>query len=231
MHLELIALAVLFVAALAWIYRRDRARVRAARAALFDRCLDLFDDRRLRQDAVDMPVLDGVYRGRAFRIVPIIDHINLRKVPSLWLLVTLRETVPYEGVLDFLVRPQNTEFYSPSADLPVMLPAQAGWPEHAALRTDRPDAAPPVDLVGRHIDFFDDPYAKELLIAPGGVRLVYQANQARRSHYLVLRQAEFEDLSLDPERLRALMDRAIALHDDLQRSVHAGGQDSVDAAA
>lgn len=217
MHYELIALAAAFAAILWWILARDRARIRAARGALFDACRGLFESCQVTQDGVDMAVLRGRYRGRAFRIDPVIDHVNLRKLPVLWLKVTLLEGGPDEGVLDFLVRPQNTEFYSPSAELPVAIEPPAGWPAHATLRTDRPEAMPPAEVVGRHIGFFDDPRAKELLVTPRGVRLVYQANQARRSHYLVLRQAEFEDLALDPALLGDLMDCAIALHDDLVR--------------
>lgn len=215
MRYDLIALAVAFLAILIWMYRRDRARVRAARGGFFAGSLDLFQSYRVTQDGPDMPVLVGRYRDREFRIEPIIDHINLRKLPSLWLLVTLRAPLPYPGTLDLLVRPQNTEFYSPSAQLPVAIDPPPGWPVHAALRTDRPEAMPPASVLEEHLDFFDDPRAKELLVTPRGIRLVYQAAQAQRSHYLVLRQAEFEDLSLDPDLLKDLMDRAIALHDSL----------------
>lgn len=225
MRMELIALAVVFAAILWWIYARDRARIKASRGGLFDGCRDLFESCAIAQDGVDMAVLDGRYRGHDFRILPIIDHVNLRKLPSLWLLVTLRERGPYEGAVDFLVRPQNTEFYSPSSSLPVALEIPPAWPAHATLRTDRRDAMPPLPLIGRHMGFFDDPKAKELLVAPLGVRLVYQADQGRRAHYLVLRQAEFEGLTVAPELLRDLMDRAIALHYDLQRSVHGQAPD------
>lgn len=220
MRYDLIVLALAFVAVLWWMYRRDRARTKAARAAFFAGCLDLFESCRVTQDDVDMPMLEGCYRGCAFRVEPIIDQINLRKLPSLWLLVTLRAPGPYRGILDFLVRPQNTEFYSPSAHLPVSVEPPAGWSAHASLRTDRPEDMPPAEVIGRHICFFDDVRAKEMLVTPRGVRLVYQANQARRSHYLVLRQAEFEELALAPDLLRDLMDRAIALHYDLERSAH-----------
>jgi hypothetical protein len=217
---DLIALAVVLAGILVWMYRRDRARIKAARAGFFRDCLDLFDACRVTQDAVDMPVLDGRYRGHRVRVEPIIDHVNLRKLPSLWLLVTLRAPTPYGGVLDFLVRPQNTEFYSPSAALPVAIEPPPGWPAHAVLRTDQPEAMPPAEVIGRHIDFFADPRAKELVVTPRAIRLVYQASQAQRSHYLVLRQAEFADLTLDPARLRDMLDRAVALHDDLLRSHH-----------
>lgn len=215
MRYDLIALAAGFLVILAWMYRRDRKRIRAERAGFFAGCLDLFRSYRVTQDGLDMPVLTARYRDRDFRIEPIIDHINLRKLPSLWLLVTLRAPSPYTGTLDLLVRPQNTEFYSPSGRLPVTIDLPAGWPTHATLRTDRPEAMPPAAALEEHLGFFNDPRAKELLVAPRGVRLVYQAEQARRAHYLVLRQAEFGDMRLAPDLLQDLMDRAIAIHDSL----------------
>lgn len=230
MRYDLIALAAIFVAVLGWRYARDRARIRSARAAFFNDCLSMFDSCRVTQDAIDMPVLDGRYRGHDFRIAPIIDHINLRKLPSLWLLVTLRAPTPFAGTFDFLVRPQNTEFYSPSSNLPVAMNPPPGWPQHAAFRSDRPEAMPPLDCIAPHMSFFDDPRAKELLITPNGLRLVYQANQAQRAHYLVLRQAEFTDLTLDPARLRDLMDRAIALYEELERTAHGQSQRTAEAA-
>lgn len=89
---------------------------------------------------------------------------------------------------------------------------------------------PPLDLIAPHMSFFDDPRAKELLITPHGLRLVYQADQAQRAHYLVLRQAAFTDLTLDPARLRDLMDRAIALYEDLKGTVHGQAQRTAEAA-
>ena len=52
---------------------------------------------------------------------------------------------------------------------------------------------------------------KELVITPRGVRLVYQAAQAERAEYLVLRQAHFTNNKADPALVRTLLDRAIAI--------------------
>jgi hypothetical protein len=62
---------------------------------------------------------------------------------------------------------------------------------------------------------FQRPQTKELLVTAKGVRIVHMLDQARRAEYLVLRQAEFELGTVDKETLRDLMDRAIALHQDL----------------
>jgi hypothetical protein len=215
---DVLALAVLLVVALCCLHRRHRARVRAERGAIFSGALSLFDRYRVTQDDVDFATLEGRYRGYDVRLEPIVDHIAVRKVPSLWLLATVRAPVPFAGVFDFLARPQNIEFYSPSASLDHAIAIPAGWPEHASLRTDRPDAMPPQAVMARHMDFFADPKAKEMLVTPKGVRLVYQANQAERSQYLVLRQADFANVSLSAELIRRLLDQAIALHEDLMRT-------------
>lgn len=184
---------------------------------MFQPCLGLFDTYRVVQDDVYFPILTGRYGGVRVRLEPIADHVVMRKIPSLWLLVTIREEVPFEGALDLLVRPQNVEFYSPSARLPVQLEVPPGWPQPAWLRSDDPERMPPLSLIARHIGFFDDPKAKELVVTPKGVRLVYQVNQSVRAHYMVLRQAHFENLALSPERLQDLLDRAVALWEDLRK--------------
>jgi hypothetical protein len=113
------------------------------------------------------------------------------------------------------MRPQGTEFWSPSERLEQPLAVPAGWPPHAAIRSDRPAEAPPLERLARHVGLFGDARVKELLVGPGGSRIVWQANQGRSAHYLVLRQAEFETLALDRDHVRMLLDHAIAIHDDL----------------
>jgi hypothetical protein len=70
---------------------------------------------------------------------------------------------------------------------------------------------------------FDDPRMKELLVAPGGVRLVWQADQGRSAHYLVLRQAEWEKLQIEPDKVRSLLETALAIHRDLLAAAREDG--------
>jgi hypothetical protein len=216
MSYEATAVLALMAAALSYIYWRGRQSIRNKRAAIFDSCLGLFESYRLGQDGVYFPVLKGRYRGYEVQLEPVVDHLAVRKLPSLWLLVTVRGRVRYAGVLDFLVRPLNVEFFSPSATLEIRLPVPTGWPQNAWLRTDLPEGMPPIERIEPHIRFFDDPRAKELLVTPKGVRLVYLAKEGERAHYTVLRQAEFPDPSIPPQLLRDLMDRAVALLEDLK---------------
>ncbi len=217
MRYDALAVAALMGLALVYIHRRSRRSIRTARAAMFDACLPLLDAYRVTQDGLGFPVLEGRYRGHDVQIQPVVDHVAVRKLPSLWLLVTVRGPVRYEGTLDFLVRPLNVEFFSPSATLEKRLPVPPGWPPHSWLRTDDPERMPPVEVVAPHIGFFEDPKAKELLVTPQGVRLVYQGKEGQRAHYAVLRQVEFGDIAVPPELARELLDRALALYRDVER--------------
>ncbi len=215
MRIDLLILIAAAVVALWLVYRRDERRHAADRRGIYDNCLHLFEAAEIAQDGVGFPVLSGRYRGRAFKLEPIADHIVFRKVPSLWLRATVFGAVPYAGAFDFLARPFNSEFWSPLWQFEHVLPIPPGWPEFAACRTDSPQEIPPVETLSRHAVLFDDPKMKELLVTPRGVRLVYQADQGQRSYYLVLRQLVFENAQLDPGLVSSLLDAAIAIHDDV----------------
>ncbi|WP_425450236.1 hypothetical protein [Virgifigura deserti] len=215
MRYEILALALTFITVLWLMHRRHRATIKQTRTRFFDACLPLFDSYRVTQDDIDFPVLAGHYRGYRVRLEPIVDHVAVRKLPSLWLLVTVHGEVPYKGIVDLLARPLNTEFFSPSAGLDTAIEIPPGWPPHASLRTNAPEQMPPMHLLTPHIAIFDDPKTKELLVTPRGVRIVYQANQATRAHYLVLRQAEFKDVAVPAALVQRLLDQAIAVHQTL----------------
>lgn len=213
-----------FAVALWYLYQRGQAAVKVRRGAMFGACLGLFETYRVTQDDVSYPVLRGRYRGYEITLEPIADHIAVRKIPSLWLLATVHGKVPFTGVLDFIVRPHNLEFYSPASRLESMLPVPPEWPQNAWLRTDDPDRMPPIDRLTPHISFFADPKVKELLVTPHGVRLVYQLDQSIRAYYMVLRHVRFDGLVAAEELVRELLDRAIAIHEDLNKEEMAVAQ-------
>src|SRR5262249_19784242 len=100
-----VALAALALLALVFVYRRDRRRLQQVRARYFDDCLSLFAAPTMTQDDVDFPALEATYRGRRVRLQPLVDHVAVRKLPSLWLLLTVFEDLPCGGTLDLLLRP------------------------------------------------------------------------------------------------------------------------------
>jgi hypothetical protein len=197
---------------LAWLYRRDRRRTRHKRGAFFSDCLPLFERYRITQDDIYFPLLEGRYQGFEFHLEPLVDHVVFRKIPSLWLKVTLLAPVRYGGSFDLLMRAQGSEFYSPFGEFEHRAAVPAGWPADAAIGSDDPQAMPPVDLIAPHIRLFADPRMKELLITPRGVRCVYQVQQAERIYYAVLRQIEFAEDRLPVSLARRLLDATLDVY-------------------
>jgi|AntRauTorcE11898_2_1112593.scaffolds.fasta_scaffold11938_2 hypothetical protein len=214
-ELIFVSLGVAAAVLMAYFHRAHRRDMRLRRRAMFDEVLANLKDPDLRQEGIGFPVLDGRYRDHFVRIEPIEEHVGFRKVPSMWLRISVMNELPYRGVFDYLIRPENIEFYSPIGRLPHHLEVPAEWPQQAWLRTDDPETMPPLERVAPHMRFFDDPRAKELMITRRGVRLVYQVHQAERPYYLVLRSVTFEDLNVPWEEAHALLDRAIAIAEDL----------------
>ncbi len=211
----LYAVALVGIALLALLYRRDRRRLKATRAKFFDLCLDLFQAYRVTQDGPVYPLLSGRYREREVRLEPVVDDMARRKVPVLWLKVTVLKPNRYRAILDLLVRPGGVEVYSPSDELDHHLPLPHGWPEQAMLCTDDPSSIPPLELITPHIGIFKDIYMKELVVTSRGVRLMRMIWQAKRLHYLVLREVAFEEIYLDPAIAKTLLDSAVAIADAL----------------
>lgn len=230
MKYEILALTAVLLAILVLMYRRDRKRLRESRAAMYEDCVDLFESAGITQDDVGFPVLTGRYRGYEVKLEPIADYMAFRKVPSLWLLATVFADIPWGGTFDFLVRPQNVEFWSPAWSMKTRLPIPMGWPEFAIARSDGEGEPPPLDKLRPHGILFNDQKVKELLVTPKGVRIVYQADQAERAHYMVLRQLVFGNFRLAPDLVTRLLDRAISIHEDLAGpGGKQGGQDSAGA--
>lgn len=203
--------AALGTIALAAIYRRQQQRLRSERARYFENCLDLFSDYRVTQDGLHYAVLNGTYRGVQVRLEPIVDHMAWRKLPSLWLKVTVLKPLSVGSALGFLMRPNGAEYFSPTADLAQRISVPQSWPQNAILGVDDPATAASLDAISPHMSIFDDPKMKELVATPKGVRLVYQAAEASRSHYAVLREIRFDTNALDRDLASRLLDAALEI--------------------
>jgi hypothetical protein len=213
--------------ACATVWRREQRRVRAARAELFADCTPLLDGCRTVQDGLDYPRLRGGYAGHAVEVRAIPDSAALRKLPVLWLQVSLVGETRAQAVLDLLLRPLGSEYWSPAHDLPSILPTPAGLPQTAQIRTDGAAAAALLPAVLRHAAFLHEPDAKELLVTPRGVRLVVRLAEAERGGYLLFRDAQFALPRLEPSRLLALL----VLARDLLADIRAHHPRELDAAA
>ena len=203
------------VAFMIWVFRRDRRRFESDRTMLLNDAQDLLEDGELTREAMAYPKLRGRYRGYQAVIDAVVDNLSVRKVPSLWLRVTILAEVPFSGSCDILARAHNVEFYSPSIGFDHSLRLPGGWPDHLTIKSDDPDHMPPDKLLAPHVKVFADPRMKELLVTPRGVRLVRQGAQAERAEYMVLRQSLFGPVTIPRDLLVELLDRAIALAKDV----------------
>jgi hypothetical protein len=199
------------VAALVWLQYRAILERRAERARFVAAILPLLDDARIDASAVDFPKVHGRYKGHTVLIEPHTDSIALRKLPSLWLLVTLREDLPLTASLGVMMRPRNTEYWSPFDRYPIAMQRPANWPDLASLRTDRAEGAGALRaLIEPHLDFLRDPRGKEILLTPRGVRFTWLAEEGERGPYLIARQVTFSGRPLDAGIVRGLLDRCVA---------------------
>lgn len=160
--------------------------------------------------------LAGRYKGHPVQVKAVADTLALRKLPGLWLMVTLPGQVPVDGTFDMMMRPSGPTSFSNFDHLPFTVATPAGFPEHAVIRTDDPARMPPPHLAAGHLDPFHGPRAKELLITPQGLRIVLLLAEADRARYGVLRQADFGDAAADPETIAACLDRLLALRKDIE---------------
>jgi len=193
------------------LHRRDQKRVRQQRSEFFADCLTALDRPEITRDAFGYPRLSGWFEGVPVRADVVVDCVALRKLPSLWLRLTVEAPVETGAVLDVMMRPSGAEFFSAFERLPDRLDTPADWPERAVIRTDDVTKLPPPEAIVPYVDFLGEPKAKELVIAPRGVRIVWQADEAQRGDYMLLRQARFEVARFDRDRFCDLLRRCTAI--------------------
>jgi hypothetical protein len=207
-----IAAAIGLAVHLATKLRRAAEKRAAAPDLLFAKIKPLIENARYEgEGGVGYPQLVGRYRDLPVRLYPVIDTLAIRKLPSLWLLVTIPEALPVRATFDLMMRPAGPTTFSNFDHLPVTLDSLPDLPNYAVVRTDDPEHVLPHHVVAPHLDIFGDPHAKELLITPKGLRFVWQVAEADRARYGVFRQAEFGTVELDPYLVSSLLDRLIAL--------------------
>jgi hypothetical protein len=211
-----IGTALIGTATVAVLTRRE-ARSRAARSqALLDDCRSLFESCRIDRGADGFPLLDGMLAGRALRLALVPDTLTLKRLPQLWLSVTLRRPLPLEADLALLARPNGAEFFSIAQRLRARLETPADLPAGLLAKGSDPGAQSLLnDLAGLLGAFFADPKVKEVAVTRRGLRAVVQAREGKRGDYLLLRQSAFGADRLDPAAVLAIIDRLIGLESAL----------------
>lgn len=201
-----------------WLARAGRNRAKAALAA------NMASVRSVVADAADISdgtagvvTWAGSWNGQRVQVRTIVDTLATRKLPTRWLSVSITEPVAVPGTFDMMMRPNSATTFSNFDHLPHTLPKVLGLPVDAVLRTDRRGVAFPQDLIAAHTDIFAESRAKELLITPKGVRIVWLLAEAERARYGVFRQAAFGDAGIDPALIERLLEAASTLRQAINR--------------
>lgn len=192
---------------------------RDARAGYLDLCMPLFSGVIKRVAETGFARLSGHYRGQLFDVQVVPDSLSLRKLPTLWLLVTLPEALPVRGTYDVMLRATGIETFSKFGTLPDQLPVPAGFPEGCNIRTDAPAPMPATGVIARYLAGLNAARLKELVVAPTGVRVVWLAEEADRGRYLIYRDAEMGGQALSPDVLQPLMDGLCGLWAEVRADV------------
>ncbi len=209
--LPALGLLALWQGRLAYRAAADR---RARRAGFLDACRPLLDNSVARLEPDGFPRLAGTYGGASFdlRVVP--DTLTTRKLPALWVLVTLTEPTPLPFTWHLMLRPRGAETFSAFDRLPRLLPPAPDFPADSAVRTDSPTGAPPgplADLVAQ----MGEGRLKEVVLSPKGLRLTWLAEEAHRGRYLIFRDAEMGREPFEPAHLEPLLGALLALRSAL----------------
>lgn len=213
------AIVLALVLHLAWLARRSRNRASAVLAA--DEAsirIVIADATNVSDGTAGVITWEGSWNDRRVQLRTIVDTLATRKLPARWLSVSITEKVAVSGTFDMMMRPGSPTTFSNFDHLDHTLPKAPGFPAEAVLRTDRRGARFPQGIIASHLDVFAEGRAKELLITPKGVRIVWLLAEAERARYGVFRQAEFGGARLDPVLIERLLSSASALRDAINKN-------------
>ncbi len=216
--LAMIALLITLLAllgGLAWATLHQGRQRAFARAAYFDRGKPLFSNLISGWSPTGFARLSGQIDGTTFDMQVMPDTLTYRKLPALWLMVTLPEPMPVRGAFHLMIRPRGVEPFSKFDTMEHQVAVPAGFPPDCAIRCDDLLAIPSEALLRRHLPLFDDLRMKELVISKQGLRLVWLAEEAARGRYLIFRDAEMGMEPIEAEKLCRLVDALKTLQADL----------------
>ncbi len=207
---------VLLSARLVYVFHDKKKRKAEAAKFLFADVLGTIKEPVFEQRGADeFPRLSGTYGEFPVQIYPLVDTLAVRRLPALWLMVTLQGSLPVKAHFDLMMRPAGATTFSNFDHLPHTIAHLEGFPEHAVVRTDNISEVLPAALIKPHLDPFFGPRAKELLITQNGLRIVWLLAEAERARYGVFRQAEFGQVQIEDPVLRDILDRLIAIRKDI----------------
>jgi hypothetical protein len=146
------------------------------------------------------------------------DTLVTRRLPQLWLIVTLREAVERpRPSIGALARPTGAEFYAVTPELPERLEHSPGFDGSVMVRATAdlsPGQRQSATVALQKI--LADKRVKEAVITPRGARIIRQASEGDRGAHLVLRQVKFPVAAINPAIVRQAISEADRLRDALK---------------
>ena len=202
---------------LVWQNRRAAAQRQAARTGYFDTVAPLFADVVHRIEASGFARMSGRWGGVRFDLQAVPDTLTFRKLPVLWVMVTLTEEICIAGKVHIMRRPTQAEVFSHFGLMPEGVALPPGFPDDCALRCEAADGLP-LAVIAEQAGLFGDRTVKELVMTPKGLRIVLLGEEAERTKYLLYRDAEmgstpFPAAQLVPQ-LQALLALRIRLSEE-----------------
>jgi len=202
---------------LVWMALRDARAAAAARHCLLDTGLNILEAPKLSIEPSGFPKIEGTAEGRAFRVALIPDTLTFRRLPQLWLDVTLRRDLP--GIRDsvaILVRPSGGDYYSMTDRLRDYLLPPAGFPDSCLVKGQGPGARALLNRIAPcAARLLLDSKIKEIDVSPRGIRVIRQFAQGARGSHLILRQSVFEGALLQADELEDMINAALQVENTL----------------
>jgi hypothetical protein len=197
------------------ILRAARGRA-GARANYFAAAEKLLSATQRQIQATGFARVAGTYHGLRFDLQALPDTLSFRKLPALWVMVTVTEPQPLGAEARIMARANGQESFSTHAQMPYAVALPQGFAPDCTLRCTDPAALPSATVMARLGALFSDPKMKEAVLSPKGLRLVVLAEEGDRANYLIFRDAELGLTPLAAPRLQSLMDTLADLHTALK---------------
>jgi hypothetical protein len=210
---------IFFTLTLACVFYRYTKRRAAAQATsadlLYSDLLPLLENHeRSPGESIGSWKVTGRYRREIFQFHTITDTLSVRKLPSLWLLVTLPKPQALAATFDMMMRASGQTTFSKFDFLPHTLRLPEDFPPEAVLRSDQQSPAPENAMRGA-LRLFRNNRGKELLITPKGLRIVIQLAESEKARYGVYREARFSDARIAAPLAIEIMNTLLQLDQDL----------------
>nr|WP_244508104.1 hypothetical protein [Mesorhizobium sp. ORS 3428] len=198
----------------------DHRAILAQRRGLLDEAARLFPGAEISFARDYFPILTSrLEDGRQIRVELLADTMVTRRLPQLWLRVTLSELRERNRpAIGAIARPTGAEYYSLVHDLPEWM-APPEMDTSLLMRGDGRATARQVERAASMFhSLFSDPALKEAVISPRGTRVIRQAAQGERAAHLLLRQIRFAVATISADLVSKAVAEAQSLSEALAES-------------